>query len=126
LYPSRIIVFSLLALALVAAGFDLVARMKQSSAFGVLQPYVDEDPAVADSAGTEPCTPSQVKKLVGREPDAKTDGGAEKQETYSWQGVFNRYHVHAFYGGVTLATDDAAEAEPLLLRVEKSSNYIWQ
>ena len=39
--------------------------------------------------------------------------------------MFNRYHVHADYGGVTLAAEKPEDAEPLLLRVEQSSNYIW-
>lgn len=126
LYPSRIIVFSLLAVALVAAGFDGMARLKQKKVFDTLDPYVNEDPAVIAKADSEPCTPSHVKTLVGREPDSKTDDGKERQEVYTWQGVFNRYHVHAVYGGVTLAVDDGTVPEPLLLKVEKSSNYIWE
>lgn len=125
LYPSRIIVFSLLAVALVALGFDQAARWKAGSAFSALDPYVSEDPAVADKT-TDPCTPSHVRKLVGREPDAKTGDGEGKQETYTWQGVFSRYHVHASYGGATLATDQNTEPEPLLMKLEQSSNYIWE
>src|SRR5687767_8299011 len=100
LYPSRIIVFSLLAVALVALGFDQVARFKASTAFGKLQPFVDEatEPA-PDAAASEPCTPSHAKNLLGRWPDSEEKSKEELRQTYSWQGVFNRYHVHADYGG---------------------------
>jgi hypothetical protein len=123
LYPSRIIVFSLLAVALVALGFDLAARFKARTAFGKLQPFVDEDDMSAVSA--EPCTPTHAKTLLGRLPDSEQKLNEELRQTYSWQGVFNRYHVHANYGGVTLAAEKPEDAEPLLLRVEQASNYIW-
>jgi hypothetical protein len=127
LYPSRIIVFTLLAIALVALGFDIAARLKQRSAFGKLQPYVDEEhpETSAEAALAEPCTPSYVLTLLGRTPDSEERGKEELHQTYTWQGVFNRYHIHAHYGGVTLAAEDPADAEPLLLRVEQASNYIW-
>ena len=127
LYPSRIITFSLLAVALVALGFDVSARLKQRSAFGQLQAYVDEDIAETPAnSANEPPTPSRVKTMLGRAPDSQQDGKDEVSQTYTWQGVFNRYHLHAHYGGVTLAAENPADAEPLLLRVEQSSNYIWE
>jgi hypothetical protein len=126
LYPSRIITFSLLAVALVALGFDQVARFKANTAFGKLQGYVDEEaPPDEAAASAEPCTPSHAKMLLGRTPDSEEKSKEETRQTYSWQGVFNRYHVHAAYGGVTLAAEKPEDAEPLLLRVEQSSNYIW-
>lgn len=126
LYPSRIIVFSILAVALVALGFDQVARYKAGKAFGALQKFVDEDsPEAMEAASSEPCTPSHAKTLLGRSPDSEQKLNGGLRQTYSWQGVFNQYHVHADYGGVTLAAEKPEDAEPLLLRVEQASNYIW-
>jgi hypothetical protein len=128
LFPSRVIVFALLAIALVALGFDLTARLKQSRAYGTLQPYVDEeqtDPE-AEAINAEPPTPARVQELLGMMPENESRQDEGLHQTYSWQGVFNRYHLHAHYGGATLAAEDPADAQPLLLRVEKSSNYIWQ
>ncbi len=127
LSPSRIIVFALLAVALVALAFDVTARLGQRSAYGKLQPFVDEDSmeAMVDAANAVPCTPSHVRELLGRSPDNELKAKEELQQTYSWKGVFNRYHVIAHYGGITLAPENPAEAEPLLQRVEQSSNYVW-
>jgi hypothetical protein len=127
LFPSRIIVFAILAVALVALGIDVAARLKQRSAFGKLDPFVNEETteAMAEAASSEPCTPSYVQTLLGRAPDSEQKGKDELHQTYSWQGVFNRYHIHAYYGGVTLATENPEDAEPLLLRLEQSSNYVW-
>jgi hypothetical protein len=127
-HPSRIIVFLLLAIAVVALGFDLNARTKQGRAFTALEAFVDEDRIEAsdDAAIAEPPTPSIVQEMVGKAPDLESRMKDDFQQTFSWQGVFNRYHVHAHYGGVTLAAEDSKEGEPLLLRVEKSSNYIWE
>ncbi len=127
--PSRIIVFALLAIALVALGFDITARLKQSQAYGTLQAYVDEDQtdAAAEALASEPPpTPSRVQELLGKVPHEESRMKDDFQQTYSWQGVFNRYHLIAHYGGATLAAENPEDAQPLLLRVEKSSNYIWQ
>lgn len=127
LYPSRIIVFSLLAIALVALGFDQFARFQARGIYNKLDAFVNEDvstPAAA-AAASEPCTPSYVRKLLGREPDSEQKGDKEVHQTYSWQGVFNRYHVLAHFGGVTVAAERPEDAEPLLIRLEQSSNYVW-
>jgi hypothetical protein len=128
LFPSRIIVFSLLAIALVALGFDVTARLKQRQAYGMLQAYVDEeqiDPA-AETMNMEPPTPPRVQELLGRAPATQSGSKEDLQQTYSWQGVFNRYHLIAHYGGATLAAEDPKDAQPLLLRVQQTSNYIWE
>src|ERR687892_441460 len=81
LYPSRIIVFSLLAVALVALGFDQVARFKANSAFGMLRPFVDEETTESmEAASSEPCTPSHAKTLLGRSPDSEDKSKEELRQ----------------------------------------------
>lgn len=127
LYPSRIIVFSLLAVALVALGFDQYARFQARGVYNKLDAFVNEDISSpeAAAAASKPYTPSYVRELLGRAPDSEQKSNGEVHQTYSWQGVFNRYHILAHFGGAKVVAERPEDAEPLLTRLEQSSNYVW-
>lgn len=127
LYPSRIIVFSLLIVALAALGFDQYARFQAREVFNKLDAFVNEDVSSpeAAAAASKACTPSYVREMLGRAPDSEQKANGEIDQTYSWQGVFNQYHILAHFGGAKVVAERPEDSEPLLIRLEQSSNYVW-
>jgi hypothetical protein len=116
--PLRIVLFALLAAAVVALGIDLAARLPANQAYSKLNAMLDEeDIGQRDLSASGPRTPTEIHKAIGHEPNSSEQQADELHETYRWQGVFKAYTVHAVYTGATLNLDDPTKSEPLLSKV---------
>ena len=116
--PVRIVLFGVLAIAVVALGIDLAARVPANQAYGKLNAMLDEeDVGQRDLSMEGPRTPTEIHKVLGKQPDLAEQQAEELHETYRWQGVFKSYTVHTVYTGATLDLSNPKNSEPLLTRV---------
>ena len=89
--PLRIVLFALLAVAVVLLFIDRRGRMAAEAAMHDITALMPEDPSeIMDDAVTE----EKVQEVVGRSPDDTYDGPSGRLvEEYRWQGLFNRQYI---------------------------------
>jgi hypothetical protein len=87
---SRMILFPLLGVAIVAIIVDRQARSASQSA------YATVSKALESSKSSQSITTAQVRQLLGREPNAPRTAGAAS-ELYWWQGVPRRQILELTY-----------------------------
>jgi hypothetical protein len=116
--PLTIVLLVVLALGIAALAFDGSARWRANQAYGKIDAMInEEDVGQQDLSDAGPRTPTEIHKVIGREPDATEQGKDDLRETYSWRGVFKTYSVHLVYSGATLDLENPDISEPLLTKV---------
>ena len=90
LMPLRIVLFALLAVAVVGLIVDQLARKNAQAAFE------NVNGAMGAEGSLEDVTRDQVHKLIGRDPD--DDGDADDNfESFSWQGALKPQVLYVEY-----------------------------
>lgn len=90
LMPVRIVLFALLALAIVGLIVDQVSRRNAQAAFDAV------DNAMGKEGKLEDVNRDEVHKLIGRAPDDDSDPD-DNFETFSWQGALKQHVVYIEY-----------------------------
>ena len=109
LFPSRIILFTLLPIAIGALVFDFGQRGKRQAVFDSVAKLIptDTDTTLPARFSDADLAIENIHKVIGREPDqVLVDNKAEIQELYSWRGVMYTYNLRVVYmKGVVLGTN---------------------
>jgi hypothetical protein len=105
---TRMILFALLALAVVGLIVDQIARKKAYAAFEMLNSKMGPEKKI------NPITRDEVHQLMGREPD--DDGDPEDAyESFTWQGAIRPHRVYVQYrSGKIALLKDVSQNDPLV------------
>jgi hypothetical protein len=107
LVPVRIVLFALLAVAIIGLIFDQMARRKAQAAFDKVYR------AMGDKADVETVTRGQVYELIGRQPDEDSNPD-DDFETFSWPGALRPQVIFVEYRpGTDLVQDASLNEKPL-------------
>lgn len=90
LFPSRIILLALLAVAIGGLVVDQLAKRSAQAAFDAVDAAMGKEGTLNDVSRDE------VRKLIGREPSDDSDP-EDLCETYSWQGGLKQHKVFVQY-----------------------------
>jgi hypothetical protein len=97
--PVRVALFAILGVLVVVLVFEMMARLPAQAAHSRLSRYVHtEETGPIPQAVTDPPSPEDVRKLLGREPDGPADlRERELVETYTWRGPLRKYTVYVCF-----------------------------
>lgn len=113
--PSRVIVFTLLAGALLALAIDLIARSNASAAFNAVDPFrLSNEQLLGNGAAPGAAINSQrVRELIGKAPSGPAfEAFGQTCEDYTWGGIFNTYRVRVYYFDKAMTKMIEAELNP--------------
>lgn len=97
--PVRIVLFAILGILVVVLAFEMMARLPAQAAHARLSRFVyTEEAGPVPPAFTDPPSPEDVRKLLGREPDGPPEvRDRELVETYTWRGAIRKYTVYVCF-----------------------------
>jgi hypothetical protein len=116
--PSRIVLYAILGLLIVALGYDfLVARPGQQAAAEKLNAFMPDQSGGAMISNAEPTSYEQVIEAIGVEPSSSMEGPTYFMDQFSWRsGLPWRSHdLYVIYTKRTTTKDGVTTTEPSLL-----------
>jgi hypothetical protein len=116
--PSRILLYSILGLLVVALAFDFfVARPGQQAAVEKLNAFMPDQSGSAMISNAEPTTYGQVIEAIGVEPSSSEEGPTYFMDRFSWRsGLPWRSHdLYVIYTKKTTTTEGTSTTKPHLL-----------
>jgi hypothetical protein len=101
LFPSRIILFSILPFALAALGYDYYQRAQRDAVYHSVAKMVptDSEPNAEQPLRFQDSDIAieNIHKVIGRDADKTVDDKTQLQEIYAWRGVLYTHTVRITY-----------------------------